>query len=635
MSHYLSASPSKHGFLRDNFRQGLERSVVRSFAFLGVLVALLAMGCGTASTAMVVDADGSAPDGSSSLRSPPRPLAPLSTSSVTSQRPTLRWLRGTMTDIVELRLCRDRALTVDCRTERSSGERWRSDTALSAGWWFWQLARVINDMPSAERSAVWQFYVGKRSADDDRDSSFGSALDLNGDGAVELALGSPGADRKRGRVDIYDGRAASAGGTPTVTLAGASEDDQFGQSVASAGDVNGDGFADLVVGAPLADGNDRRNSGSISIYLGGPSGISARPQRVLAGEDHYEFFGASVAGVGDVNGDGYADIVAGAPGATIDGMSDSGLVRVYWGSAEGIAARPSSIVRGATGGERFGDTVSALGDVNGDGMGDFAVAAPNSSPGGRRRAGAVSIFVGRTSGPVMMPHRTLEGRMNDDQLGRSMSGAGDVNGDGFSDMLIRAVRPDPGDSAGAGEVYLYLGENSGISATPHRVWIGATAGESLGQGLAFIGDVNGDGFDDIAMGAPRAAPGGRRDAGEVRVYRGSSAGVEAMAHRVIEGAMPSALFGGVLANVGDINADGFADLVVGSPLASPTGRMEAGTVMIFLGSSMGLSSTAQRTFEGSASEEQLGGAIAMRLGLRMPGGTRNRTPAAASRPFRS
>jgi hypothetical protein len=410
----------------------------------------------------------------------PRPLAPLSTSTVTSQRPTLRWVNATSIDgaVVELSRTRDFATVV--HRLPVTGDRARLASALSAGVWFWRL-RGRDSVRNAEGTAtspVWWFRVGARSADGDRDGSWGTELDLNGDGYADLAVGSPGADDGRGRVDVYYGGPRGIGTAPSVTLRGGARGDQFGISVASAGDVNGDGYADLVVGAYWADPGGRSDAGTASVFLGSASGVAATPARVLEGAAWVDNFGYSVASAGDVNGDGYADLVVGAYWADPGGRRSAGTASVFLGSASGVAAMPARVLEGAAEEDQFGWSVASAGDVNGDGYADLVVGARNADPGGRRLAGTASVFLGSASGVAATPARVLEGAAEVDQFGWSVASAGDVNGDGYADLVVGAPGPFFADIVRAGTASVYFGSASGVAATPARVLEGAASGET-------------------------------------------------------------------------------------------------------------------------------------------------------------
>jgi hypothetical protein len=346
---------------------------------------------------------------------------------------------------------------------------------------------------------------------------------------------------------------------PARVLEGVAARDSFGTSVASAGDVNGDGYADLVVGAPDADPGGRTEAGTASVFLGSASGVSAMPARVLEGVAAEDQFGWSVASAGDVNGDGYADLVVGARYADPGGRSNAGTASVFLGSASGVAATPARVLEGVAAGDTFGRSVASAGDVNGDGFADLVVGAPFADPGGRMNTGTASVYLGSASGVAAMPARVLEEGSVEDWFGWSVASAGDVNGDGYADLVVGAYWADPGGRPGAGGAGVYLGSASGVAATSARVFHGAAAGDTFGRSVASAGDVNGDGYADLVVGAPYANRGGRQWAGTVSVFHGSASGVSATPARVLEGEGAGSLFGSSVASADTVNR------------ASPTG----------------------------------------------------------------
>src|SRR5204862_215184 len=148
--------------------------------------------------------------------------------------------------------------------------------------------------------------------------------------------------------------------------------------------------------------------------------------------------------------------------------------------------------------------------------------------------------------------------------------------------------------------------------TPHRVLEGTAAGDRFGISVAGAGDVNGDGFADLVVGAYFSSPGGRMSTGTASMYLGSGGGISSTPHRVLEGTTPGDCFGISVAGAGDVNGDGFADLIVGAYLASPGGRPNAGTASVYLGSGSGISSTSHRVFQGTAGGDSFGISVASR-----------------------
>ena len=252
-----------------------------------------------------------------------------------------------------------------------------------------------------------------------------------------------------GRAYLYLGSARGLATTPVTTLTGPDgAGGHFGPSVASAGDVNGDGFADVIVGADYVNSN----AGRAYVYLGSAAGLTATPATTLTGPDGAGgYFGGFVASAGDVNGDGYADVVVGAFAAN----SFTGRAYVYLGSATGLATAPATTLTAPDGGS-FGYGVASAGDVNADGFADVIVGAytANSWHGPRIR------LPRKRDGYSHHPLDDAHGPDAGGQFG-SVCG-GDVNGDGFADVIVGENYAN----SETGRAYVYLGGSIGSSTTP-------------------------------------------------------------------------------------------------------------------------------------------------------------------------
>jgi len=341
--------------------------------------------------------------------------------------------------------------------------------------------------------------------------------------------------------------------------------------------VNGDGYADVIVGAPGV------NSGTGKIYLfqgsaAGLTGSAASPTFSASGEGAGAYFGG-VASAGDVNGDGYADVIVGASGAN----SSTGKIYLFQGSAAGLtgsAANPAFSATGETAGDRFGGSVAGAGDVNGDGYADVIVGARAFD----EYRGKVYVFHGGPwglTGSAASPAFSATGERAGDEFGVSVAGAGDVNGDGYADVIVGKYGSDISDFAGNppwGKVYLFQGSAAGL-IRPAAFSIYGGRNTCFGVHVAGVGDVNGDGFADFIVGAPC----GGDYTGMVHLYQGGAAGLTVRAAFSASGEAPSNFFGTSSAGAGDVNGDGYADVIVGAPGYSGS----TGKVYLFQGGGSG------------------------------------------------
>jgi FG-GAP repeat/FG-GAP-like repeat len=485
----------------------------------------------------------------------PELLSPLSTSRVTRTRPTLRWRvppSATSSKLFVHQGSRGGTLTSVTVTPASDGACSYASTTFTPGVYFWSVSVPVDS--GDVTSEIWEFTVGK-STSATVDSSSGTMLDVNGDGYADLAVGAPASDEYTGSVAVYLGGPGGLGTSPaTVLLGPALGDGYFGTAVASAGDVNGDGYADLIVGAPdVAEGK-------AYVYYGGSNGLDVSSFTTLAGPSTSTMFGQSVASAGDVNGDGYADIIVGAPNPT----TMSGGAYVFFGGMGGVATSPASSILGM--GTSFGHSVAGVGDVNGDGYGDILVGVSGTTSAPSSTGGAF-LFLGGAGGIVPSAGISLPSPSGfGSAFGGQVAPAGDVNGDGLSDFLVGAEYVD----AGAGRVYIYEGSLDGGSGRPATTLLGPLVGGHFGRALASAGDVNGDGFADVVIGAPSGQTATSTSEG-VYVYLGHATGVGVDAAAAISTPDASNVrYGSAVASGGNL-AGGTSDyVVVGAFLAHGT-----------------------------------------------------------------
>jgi hypothetical protein len=431
--------------------------------------------------------------------------------------------------------------------------------------------------------------------------SVASAGDVNGDGYSDVIIGAnffdEGANTDEGRAYVYYGSASGIGASP-----GEIPDDanqifaEFGNSVASAGDVNGDGYSDVVIGAYKWDEIPSfTNDGKIYVYHGSAAGLSASPVNILdATNENNANLGISVACAGDVNGDGYSDIIAGAPGLDDGANFDEGKAFVYFGSATGAAAAPGITLDDANQlGVAFGSSVASAGDVNGDGFSDVIVGAPIYDDTNANE-GVAFIYYGNAAGTMTTPVCMLDDAdQNDASFGSSVAPAGDVNGDGYSDVIIGAYYITDGANAQEGRAFVYHGSAAGLSASPGNMPDDADqASANFGVSVAGAGDVNGDGFSDVIIGAWRYDDGGNTDEGKAFVYHGSSTGLSASPNSTPDDAdQAGAFFGETVAAAGDVNGDGYSDVIIGADNYNDGGNNSEGRAFVYHGSAGGLSPT--------------------------------------------
>ncbi|MBF0263086.1 MAG: cadherin domain-containing protein, partial [Magnetococcales bacterium] len=399
-------------------------------------------------------------------------------------------------------------------------------------------------------------------AQDRSGRSVGAAGDVNGDGYADLIIGAYHASNhgtNSGSAYVVFGQSAWNAGT--LSLASLDGGNGFrldgpgsgngmlaGVSVHGAGDINGDGWDDLIVGAMLAETYDGLVSGASYVVFGKANGWSAIQNLGeldgsngfrLDGVENNDWSGYSVKGAGDINGDGIDDLIVGSPFASPSGSVVTGASYVVFGK---LGAWSSTLdlstldggngfrLNGSAVGDGSGSSVSGAGDLNGDGYDDLIIGAKGASVAGAAVGSAFVVF-GHSQGAGWSPSLDLSslsgtlgfrlnGLANGDKTGISVSGAGDINGDGLADLLIGASYADPGGVGNAGATYLLFGQDSWgtgavsidlatLNGTTDGIRLnGVSANELSGNSISLAGDVNGDGYDDLLIGAIGTGEGG-------------------------------------------------------------------------------------------------------------------------------
>ncbi len=412
--------------------------------------------------------------------------------------------------------------------------------------------------------------------------SVSAAGDVNGDGYSDVIIGVPYYDNgeaNEGVAFVYHGSASGLSVTPDWTSESNQPNASFGSSVSVAGDLNGDGYSDVIIGAPYYT-NGQTNEGCVYVFHGSAGGLSTSPDWITESDAPGVVFGASVSVAGDVNGDGYSDAIIGAPYYD-NGEPDEGVAFVYHGSASGLPVNPDWIAESNHYNALFGSSVSTAGDVNGDGYADVIVGAYRYGWGGR-----AFVYHGSASGLSTTPDWIGEISQQNANFGCSVSTAGDVNGDGYVDVIVGAQKASNG-LDNEGMAFVYHGSAGGLSPSPD--WYGESnqAGAEFGSAVSIAGDVNGDGYADVIIGSP-FHDNGQTNEGVAFVYHGSDSGLPVYPIWSGQSDQSEARFGWSVSLVGDVNGDGYADVIIGAPYYD-NGETDEGSAFVYHGSAGGLS----------------------------------------------
>ncbi|RMG44335.1 MAG: hypothetical protein D6718_10260 [Acidobacteria bacterium] len=421
-----------------------------------------------------------------------------------------------------------------------------------------------------------------------------TAGDVNGDGYADVIVGAYQYDNgqvNEGRAFVYHGSATGLERSPAWTAEGDQSSAYFGRSASTAGDVNGDGYADVIVGAYQYD-NGEANEGRAFVYHGSASGLETSPAWTAESDQASAFFGMSVSTAGDVNGDGYSDVIVGAYSYD-NGETDEGRAYVFHGSPSGLETTPAWTAESNQAFAEFGYSVSTAGDVNGDGYSDVIVGAFHYD-NGETDEGRAFVYHGSASGLETTPAWTAESDQTSAYFGGSVSTAGDVNGDGYADVIVGAYQYDNGE-ANEGRAFVYHGSASGLETTPAWTAESDQASASFGKSVSTAGDVNGDGYSDVIVGA-YLYDNGEANEGRAFVYHGSASGLEPNWSWRAEAGQDVARFGCSASTAGDVNGDGYADVIVGAE-EYDNGQAAEGAAFVYHGSASGLETSAAWTAE--------------------------------------
>lgn len=430
--------------------------------------------------------------------------------------------------------------------------------------------------------------------------------DLNGDGVDDIAVGAPGEDSAQPEAGLVGVLFGSLDGIESgmmsfpASFTGEGRGDGAGQAVVSAGDLNGDGLADLLIGAPNQD-TGGTDSGRVYAIFGRTSGWY--PKMRLS-DANFSIFGdpgerlgqgGSVAGGGDLNGDGYDDIAIGSPFVEASAF-ESGRVYIIPGQKEGqseeVLVSDVAFTLDGEGEQNWaGFSVNFVPDLNGDGCDELLVGAPHAGPNYLNQ-GVVYLWMGRKTLPIgNVPLSNAEirllGATDGEEAGASVASAGDMDYDGVTDLLIGAWGETDNDSNGRFYIAAMDGDLApGTKEKDKDLKYASTsihgtgAFEYLGRPGTGVGDVNGDGFDDILLGTALG--------NEALLFMGQGVELPARlasndADHLFVGNQANDSAGSSVAGGGDINADGLPDFLVGAILADNRSTFDGGAVYVLYG----------------------------------------------------
>lgn len=486
-----------------------------------------------------------------------------------------------------------------------------------------------NDDPEGDSDTTCEslvFNVGGR-------LSLGS--DFDGDGHDDAAIGAPFESKGGGVAVFYSTNSGPSttnnelliqgkGGLPDSDENG----DEFGFDVAF-GDIDDDGFDDLVIGQPGETVNGRKKAGAITVVPGSPTGLdlasAVRLHENVAGVpgsvDAFDRFGHAVE-VGDFNGDAFADVAVGSPGENVSGRLAAGKVTIFFGSETGITVTGSVAidlstpgVAGVIGrGDRFGTSLAA-GDFGGDGEYDLAIGAPNKRISGKSEAGAVVTIKGSALGLVGDGSQIWSQRKNalgetpetGDRFGLELAAA-DFDGDGLDDLAIAAPDERVDGTFKAGAVWALRGSWPLLSGAGARQFTEDSLGvpgaigarDRFGSALAGA-DVDNDGFAELAVGVPYDDIGGKNNAGVVILLDGTAAGLTGVGserwHEDSPGIGGVGVAGdrlGIALVMINATADNRWDLLIGIPFQNTSGEQDSGAALFLKGSGSGLTNVGDR-----------------------------------------
>ncbi len=404
--------------------------------------------------------------------------------------------------------------------------------------------------------------------------SLALAGDVNGDGFDDALAGAvfySNGETNEGYVALFYGSPDGWNATPDWSMEGNAANAILGYAVGKAGDLNGDGYADIAVSA--------RGIEQVYIFYGAATGISATPNLTLTGSFAGQRFGQVATTAGDVDGDGYDDLLV-TSSRKLSGGPLGGHAFLFPGSANGLIITPTWTVESPFSGDWYGYAARAAGDVNDDGYDDVIIGNPGHEVGGVKMGGAY-LHLGSATGLIFTPTVMLDSGQANSQMGTgtSVSGAGDVDGDGYDDLIVGAQSYDNGE-LNEGQAFFYNGVSSGVTIIPSWTFDGDQDDGAYGWSVGAGSDLNLDGYADFLVGDDEY-DNAYFKSGRVHLFYGGSAGPSQLPDWVAEGTQTQGRLGHAVATGGDINGDGLDDILA-SERYYDNGHINEGRVSAFV-----------------------------------------------------
>jgi hypothetical protein len=464
-------------------------------------------------------------------------------------------------------------------------------------------------------SGAGGFVLDGELAGDQSGTAVSGAGDVNGDGLDDVIVGARAADGEgsyAGRSYVVFGKADTTAvdlsmlGAGGFALLGEAAYDFSGQAVSGAGDLNGDGLDDIVIGAMGADANGM-NSGRSYVVFGKADSTAVDLSAlgdggfVIDGETESDRAGVSVAAAGDVDGDGLDDIIIGAYRSEPTGTY-SGSAYVVFGKADSAAVDLSTLgdggfaIHGEGAFQHAGNSVSGAGDVDGDGLADVVIGAPYGHPNGAAYSGRSYVVFGKADTETVALATlgeagfAIDGEVAWDFSGSSVSGAGDVDGDGLDDVIVGAPGADPNGER-SGRSYVVFGKADSTTVALDLLGDGGfaidgeVAEDFSGGRVSGAGDVDGNGLDDVIVGAWRNASTGAESGRSYVVFGKADSTTVVLstlgdAGYVLDGEAAGDR-SGTVNGAGDVDGDGLDDLIIGAAAADPAGDASGRSYVVF------------------------------------------------------